>query len=196
MFSAALRVEPAAFAAGVGGDGGSAVDTTAARKAFVRRMMDVVELGPLAGRTIGLGGAGGGLSTEARKRLTIAVELVANPSVVFMDEPTSGERAYVCVCVCVLYGICDHGVCGLTCGLVTCLCCLLACDGRGALLLLPVCLFLPDASVLKTATKSSCRRPGCARCGRGDARGAQHGGHRPHGGVHHPPAQPRDHGLL
>jgi ABC-type phosphonate transport system ATPase subunit len=31
-----------------------------------------------------------GLSVEQRKRLTIAVELVANPSVVFMDEPTSG----------------------------------------------------------------------------------------------------------
>jgi ABC-type multidrug transport system ATPase subunit len=32
-----------------------------------------------------------GLSTEQRKRLTIAVELVANPAVVFLDEPTSGE---------------------------------------------------------------------------------------------------------
>jgi energy-coupling factor transporter ATP-binding protein EcfA2 len=31
-----------------------------------------------------------GLSVEQRKRLTIAVELVANPSIVFMDEPTSG----------------------------------------------------------------------------------------------------------
>lgn len=30
------------------------------------------------------------LSLEQRKRLTIAVELVANPSVLFMDEPTSG----------------------------------------------------------------------------------------------------------
>jgi hypothetical protein len=40
---------------------------------------------------VGLPGAnGGGLSTEQLKRLTIAVELVANPSVVFMDEPTSG----------------------------------------------------------------------------------------------------------
>ncbi|KAJ6704311.1 hypothetical protein OIU85_030154 [Salix viminalis] len=29
-----------------------------------------------------------GLSTEQRKRLTIAVELVANPSIIFMDEPT------------------------------------------------------------------------------------------------------------
>lgn len=33
-----------------------------------------------------------GLSVEQRKRLTIAVELVANPSIVFMDEPTSGTR--------------------------------------------------------------------------------------------------------
>jgi len=32
-----------------------------------------------------------GLSVEQRKRLTIAVELVANPSIVFMDEPTSGQ---------------------------------------------------------------------------------------------------------
>ena len=30
------------------------------------------------------------LSVEQRKRLTVAVELVANPSIVFMDEPTSG----------------------------------------------------------------------------------------------------------
>ena len=30
---------------------------------------------------------------EQRKRLTIAVELVANPSIVFMDEPTSGILA-------------------------------------------------------------------------------------------------------
>lgn len=33
---------------------------------------------------------GKGLSQEQRKRLTIAVELVANPSIIFLDEPTSG----------------------------------------------------------------------------------------------------------
>ena len=36
-----------------------------------------------------------GLSVEQRKRLTIAVELVSNPSVVFMDEPTSGKHGKV-----------------------------------------------------------------------------------------------------
>ncbi|PNX91165.1 pleiotropic drug resistance protein 1-like [Trifolium pratense] len=34
-----------------------------------------------------------GLSTQQRKRLTIAVELVANPSIIFMDQPTSGLDA-------------------------------------------------------------------------------------------------------
>lgn len=54
--------------------------------------MDLVELTPLAMALVGLPGVSG-LSVEQRKRLTIAVELVANPSVVFMDEPTSGAFA-------------------------------------------------------------------------------------------------------
>ena len=40
-----------------------------------------------------------GLSVEQRKRLTIAVELVANPSAVFMDEPTSGESHRYSWCI-------------------------------------------------------------------------------------------------
>ena len=51
--------------------------------------MDLVELTPLEMAVVGLPGISG-LSVEQRKRLTIAVELVANPAVVFMDEPTSG----------------------------------------------------------------------------------------------------------
>ncbi|XP_059635000.1 ABC transporter G family member 32 [Cornus florida] len=62
------------------------------QKAFVEEVMELVELTPLSGALVGLPGVDG-LSTEQRKRLTIAVELVANPSIVFMDEPTSGLDA-------------------------------------------------------------------------------------------------------
>jgi len=51
--------------------------------------MELVELLPLRNALVGLPGSTG-LSVEQRKRLTIAVELVANPSIIFMDEPTTG----------------------------------------------------------------------------------------------------------
>jgi ABC-type multidrug transport system ATPase subunit len=59
---------------------------------FVEEVMELVELVPLRNALVGLPGQSG-LSTEQRKRLTIAVELVANPSIIFMDEPTSGLDA-------------------------------------------------------------------------------------------------------
>ncbi|XVE63544.1 hypothetical protein DITRI_Ditri07aG0028500 [Diplodiscus trichospermus] len=63
-----------------------------ARKVFVEEVMELVELTPLREALVGLPGVSG-LSTEQRKRLTIAVELVSNPSIIFMDEPTSGLDA-------------------------------------------------------------------------------------------------------
>ncbi|KAL2554989.1 ABC transporter G family member 40 [Forsythia ovata] len=66
--------------------------TVETRKMFVEEVMGLVELAPLRGALVGLPGVNG-LSTEQRKRLTIAVELVANPSIIFMDEPTSGLDA-------------------------------------------------------------------------------------------------------
>nr|TKR79749.1 pleiotropic drug resistance protein 1-like [Populus alba] len=62
------------------------------RRMFIEEVMDLVELNPLRHALVGLPGVNG-LSTEQRKRLTIAVELVANPSIIFMDEPTSGLDA-------------------------------------------------------------------------------------------------------
>ncbi|XP_050366568.1 pleiotropic drug resistance protein 1-like [Argentina anserina] len=62
------------------------------RKMFIEEVMELVELTPIRDALVGLPGVNG-LSTEQRKRLTIAVELVANPSIIFMDEPTSGLDA-------------------------------------------------------------------------------------------------------
>ncbi|KAH1078222.1 hypothetical protein AAZX31_19G155100 [Glycine max] len=65
---------------------------TETKRMFIEEVMELVELKPLRHALVGLPGVNG-LSTEQRKRLTIAVELVANPSIIFMDEPTSGLDA-------------------------------------------------------------------------------------------------------
>lgn len=69
-FSAHLRLDPSL--------------DEATKMAFVKEVMELVELDDVSDRAVS------SLSIEARKRLTIAVELVANPSILFADEPTSG----------------------------------------------------------------------------------------------------------
>lgn len=59
-------------------------------EAFVDEVIELVELGPLRDTLVGGSGEGSGLSVEQRKRVSVAVELVANPAIVFMDEPTTG----------------------------------------------------------------------------------------------------------
>lgn len=56
---------------------------------YVDTIINLLELNDLEHTLVGRPGAG--LSVEQRKRLTIAVELVAKPSIlIFLDEPTSG----------------------------------------------------------------------------------------------------------
>ncbi|KAH9676828.1 ABC transporter G family member 37 [Citrus sinensis] len=59
---------------------------------FVNEVLETIELDGIKDSLVGIPGVNG-LSTEQRKRLTIAVKLVANPSIIFMDEPTTGLDA-------------------------------------------------------------------------------------------------------
>ena len=66
--------------------------TAESTKRFIDQTLDMLELTPIQDLLVG-SDATGGLSFEQKKRLSIAVELVANPSILFLDEPTSGLDA-------------------------------------------------------------------------------------------------------
>ncbi|GMQ06750.1 hypothetical protein CsSME_00051206 [Camellia sinensis var. sinensis] len=59
------------------------------RVIFFEEVMELIALTPMRNALVGFPNAKG-LSIEQRKRLTVAAELVANPSIIFMDEPTMG----------------------------------------------------------------------------------------------------------
>ncbi|KAL7497070.1 hypothetical protein ACHAWT_008446 [Skeletonema menzelii] len=58
--------------------------------AFATNIMKLLELEDYADMLVGDEAAGEGIPKHARKRLTVGVELAANPSILFCDEPTSG----------------------------------------------------------------------------------------------------------
>ena len=62
------------------------------KQKFVDQVLEMLELDKEADLLVGSDSTGG-LSFEQKKRLSIAVELAANPSIIFLDEPTSGLDA-------------------------------------------------------------------------------------------------------
>ncbi|KAI9492436.1 ABC-2 type transporter-domain-containing protein [Zychaea mexicana] len=60
---------------------------------YVEQIIQLLEMEDIADAQIGEIEQGFGISIEERKRLTIAMELVAKPQLIFLDEPTSGLDA-------------------------------------------------------------------------------------------------------
>lgn len=60
--------------------------------AYIDEVLDLLDLTDLQDAIVGTTRAGLGL--EQRKRLTIAVELVSGPKILFLDEPTRCVPAY------------------------------------------------------------------------------------------------------
>ncbi|KAJ3045021.1 hypothetical protein HDV00_012442 [Rhizophlyctis rosea] len=76
----------------------------------VERIIKLLELDDVADALIGTPAKGVGLSLEQRKRLTIGVELVARPRILFLDEPTSGLDAQASTTIVrVLRNLAEHG---------------------------------------------------------------------------------------
>ncbi|KAG0325998.1 hypothetical protein BGZ99_010292 [Dissophora globulifera] len=65
----------------------------AEKNAYVEEIIGILEMEGIADAEIGTTESGLGISVEERKRLTIGVELVAKPKLLFLDEPTSGLDA-------------------------------------------------------------------------------------------------------
>ncbi|KAJ1936557.1 ATP-binding cassette transporter snq2, partial [Linderina macrospora] len=63
------------------------------KNADVEHVILLLGLSDIANCIVGESESGEGISLEQRKRLTIGVELVAKPKILFLDEPTSGLDA-------------------------------------------------------------------------------------------------------
>lgn len=59
------------------------------REKWVDTVLDLLELRPIENLMVGTPSTGG-MSFEQKKRVSIGVELAANPAILFLDEPTTG----------------------------------------------------------------------------------------------------------
>jgi ABC-type multidrug transport system ATPase subunit len=60
---------------------------------YVEQIIQLLEMDDIGDAQIGAVESGFGISIEERKRLTIGMELVGKPQLLFLDEPTSGLDA-------------------------------------------------------------------------------------------------------
>lgn len=60
------------------------------KKAVVNSVVELMDLAKYSNMIVGREKEGEGLPKHARKRLTIANQLVVQPKVLFLDEPTTG----------------------------------------------------------------------------------------------------------
>ncbi|KAI9013955.1 ABC-2 type transporter-domain-containing protein [Phycomyces nitens] len=60
---------------------------------YVEKIIQLLEMEDISDAQIGMVDQGTGISVEERKRLTIGMELVGKPQLLFLDEPTSGLDA-------------------------------------------------------------------------------------------------------
>ncbi|KAJ3083470.1 hypothetical protein HDU99_009405 [Rhizoclosmatium hyalinum] len=63
------------------------------KREYVNEVIKLLEMDDVENALVGDLDSGVGLSMEERKRLTIGIELVAKPKIIFLDEPTSGLDA-------------------------------------------------------------------------------------------------------
>jgi ABC-type multidrug transport system ATPase subunit len=83
LFSARLRLSSESLH--LKSEDPSLVDEEVVKHKFVDKVLQTLELTSLSQSVVGTDGEGG-LSFEQRKRLSIAVELAASPSIIFLDE--------------------------------------------------------------------------------------------------------------
>jgi ABC-type multidrug transport system ATPase subunit len=63
------------------------------KKKYARSLLKILGLESIANRVIGVNAADG-ISADQRKRVTIGVEMAADPAILFLDEPTSGLDSF------------------------------------------------------------------------------------------------------
>eukprot|EP00960_Hanusia_phi_P064748 765901-Hanusia_phi.AAC.1 len=66
----------------------------------VEQVIEILQLDQCKDNVIGYPGEKSGVSGGERKRISIAMELITNPSVLFLDEPTSGLDTHTAHSVC------------------------------------------------------------------------------------------------